>query len=344
MSESTIVITESPASWLHPFFQQKRYSSVTVVVDDHTAVHCYPLIRTALPLHQVIQLPAGEEFKNLATCTLIWQKLTDRQIDRHGLMIVLGGGVLGDMAGFCAATYKRGIDFVLIPTTLLAQADASVGGKLGIDFNHFKNHIGVFQLPVATVVSPVFLKTLPASELRSGFAEVVKHCLLDSPHAWQSITTKTLAHQDWAAWVAHSVAFKEKITRQDPTEKGLRKVLNLGHTVGHAVETASLEREPRLLHGEAIAAGLITEAFISTQRGWLPEATLSEITRYLTDTFGAPGQQLQAKSIVANARQDKKNKSNRILAVLLRDIGKPEWDVEVSEKEIEASWRYYQSL
>lgn len=344
MSESNIVITEAPATWLHPFFQQKRYSSVTVVVDEHTAVHCYPHIRTALPVHHVIQLPAGEEFKNLATCTLIWQKLTDRQVDRHGLMVVLGGGVLGDMAGFCAATYKRGIDFILIPTTLLAQADASVGGKLGIDFNHFKNHLGVFQLPVATVVSPLFLKTLPMAELRSGFAEVVKHCLLDGPEAWQSVKAQKLAEQDWAARVAHSVDFKEKITRQDPTEKGLRKVLNLGHTIGHAAETASLEGEHRLLHGEAIAAGLVAEAFLSTQKGWLPQAELTEITDYLIDTFGTPGQTISGKSIVANARQDKKNKSNRILAVLLRDVGKPEWDVEVSEKEIEASWQYYQSL
>ncbi|MCU0419848.1 MAG: 3-dehydroquinate synthase [Cyclobacteriaceae bacterium] len=344
MSDSNVFITDTPGVWLNQFLQQKRYSSLTVVVDDHTATHCYPLIRAALPLHHIIQLPAGEEFKNLATCTLIWQKLTDRHIDRHGLVIVLGGGVLGDMAGFCAATYKRGIDFLLVPTTLLAQADASVGGKLGIDFNHFKNHIGVFHLPVATLVSPLFLKTLPVSELRSGFAEVVKHCLLDGPEAWQSVTAQTLAEQNWATWVAHSVALKENITRQDPTEKGLRKVLNLGHTIGHAVETASLESEHRLLHGEAIAVGLMAEAFLSTQKGWLPESSLQEITHYLTATFGTPGQTLSGRAVLANARQDKKNKSNRILVVLLRDIGKPEWDVEVSEKELEASWQYYQSL
>lgn len=343
MTESRVFLSDSPASWLNQFLSQKRYSSITVLVDDQTATHCYPLIRTVLPTHHIVQIPSGEEFKNLATCTLIWQKLTDRQVDRHGLMIILGGGVLGDLAGFCAATFKRGIDFLLIPTTLLAQVDASVGGKLGIDFNHFKNHIGVFQLPIATLVAPAFLKTLPLAEMRSGFAEVIKHALIDSLEAWKAIQVQSWEKLDWKDLIQHSIQLKEAITRKDPTEKDVRKVLNLGHTIGHAIETASLETNQRLLHGEAVAIGLIMEAFISHQKGWLAKDDLTQITTYILDIFGKNGSELVIDVILKNAFQDKKNRSNRILAVLLKEIGKPEWDVEISTEEIQSSWNYYLS-
>jgi 3-dehydroquinate synthase len=343
MTESRVFLSDNPAYWLNQFLSQKRYSSITVLVDDQTAIHCYPLIRTVLPTHHIVQIPSGEEFKNLATCTLIWQKLTDRQVDRHGLMIILGGGVLGDMAGFCAATFKRGIDFLLIPTTLLAQVDASVGGKLGIDFNHFKNHIGVFQLPVATLVAPAFLKTLPLAEMRSGFAEVIKHTLIDSLEAWKAIHVQSWEKLDWKNVIQHSIQLKEAITREDPTEKGMRKVLNLGHTIGHAIETASLETNQRLLHGEAVAIGLIMEAFISHQKGWLANEQLTQITTYILGIFGKKGSNLMIEVILKNVFQDKKNRGNRILAVLLQEIGKPAWDVEISEEEIRSSWEYYLS-
>jgi 3-dehydroquinate synthase len=343
MTESRVFLSDNPASWLNQFLSQKRYSSITVLVDDQTATHCYPLIRTVLPTHHIVQIPSGEEFKNLATCTLIWQKLTDRQVDRHGLMIILGGGVLGDLAGFCAATFKRGIDFLLIPTTLLAQVDASVGGKLGIDFNHFKNHIGVFQLPIATLVAPAFLKTLPLAEMRSGFAEVIKHALIDSLEAWKATQVQSWEKLDWKDLIQHSIQLKEAITRKDPTEKGLRKVLNLGHTIGHAIETASLETNQRLLHGEAVAIGLIMEAFISHQKGWLAKDDLTQITTYILGIFEKNGSELVIEAILKNVFQDKKNRSNRILAVLLKEIGKPEWDVEITAEEIQSSWEYYLS-
>ena len=187
----------------------KDYSQIAVLSDSNTIKYCYPFIQSYLPKHQVIEAQAGEEHKTLDTCTLIWQKLTDLNFDRHSLLIVLGGGVLGDMGGFCAATFKRGIDFILMPTTLLSQVDASVGGKLGIDFNNFKNHIGVFCEPQSTIIHAPFLKTLPERELRSGFAEVIKHCLISDELMWQIIRQKELGEQDWETLVKHSVDFKK---------------------------------------------------------------------------------------------------------------------------------------
>ncbi|MEJ0032353.1 MAG: 3-dehydroquinate synthase family protein [Bacteroidota bacterium] len=225
------------ASLLKEFFEKKAYSQVVVLTDRNTRLHCYPLVAENIPSHEIIEIEAGETFKNIDTCQVIWQRMTDLRLDRHALLVVLGGGVLGDMGGFCAATYKRGIDFLLLPTTLLAQVDASVGGKLAIDFNGIKNHIGVFQLPVSTLIGPEFLKTLPFRELRSGFAEVIKHCIIGDQKMWNVIRAKDVAGQDWETVIRHSVEFKTGVVTEDPKEKGRRKILNFGHTIGHALET-----------------------------------------------------------------------------------------------------------
>src|SRR5690606_28082281 len=233
------------------------YSRVVVLVDEHTKALCYPRIAAGLPAHDVIVIPPGEEQKTIDTCVTIWDQMTALHLDRHAVVIVLGGGVLGDMGGFCAATYKRGIDFVLVPTTLLSLVDASIGGKLGIDFNNFKNHIGVFQLPALILLHDGFLATLTENELRSGYGEVVKHTLISDAAMWQRISRRTLAEQDWAALIHHSVTFKADVVTEDPREKGRRKILNAGHTVGHALESYFISSGRRILHGEAIAAGLV---------------------------------------------------------------------------------------
>src|SRR5688572_16147002 len=178
MLPKNILLTQNPGPSLQNFIAERKYSGIAVLADEHTLAFCYPLLKDFLPAHSLIKIPSGEESKNLPTCSIIWQAMTDARLDRHAVLIMIGGGVLSDMGGFCAATYKRGIDFITVPTTLLAQADASVGGKLGIDFNHFKNHIGVFQQPALTLLHSNFLKTLPRAELRSGFAEVIKHALI----------------------------------------------------------------------------------------------------------------------------------------------------------------------
>lgn len=337
-------IHSEPELLIRNFFKDKSYSKVSVLTDTNTATACYPKIKSQLPPHTVFQIEAGEEAKNLTTCSAIWQKLTDEHFDRHSLLLILGGGVIGDMGGFCAATYKRGIDFVLMPTTLLAQVDASIGGKLGIDFNHYKNHIGVFQTPVTTLISPEFLKTLPERELRSGFAEIIKHCLISDAQTWEVIHTKTLQQQDWNELIAHSVKFKSKVITEDPKEKGLRKILNFGHSTGHAIESHFLNSGNRLFHGEAIAIGMITESFIGMKKGLISKADLDQITQYVLSIFGKVDNVNDDKAILDTIYQDKKNKGNKILMALTKGIGQAVWDIEVNEGEIKESLAFYRSL
>ncbi len=339
-----VLIDSNASQLLNGFLQDVTFTQLAVLVDENTQKYCYPLIQSALPPHHVIEVKAGEECKNLITCTHIWQQLTDLQFDRHALVLVLGGGVLGDMGGFCAATYKRGINFILMPTTLLAQVDASVGGKLGIDFANFKNHIGVFQQPVATLISPQFLSTLPQRELRSGFAEIVKHCLIADKNKWTEIIQTDLQHQNWQSLIAHSVQIKQHITDADPREKGMRKTLNFGHTLGHAVETFFLGTENRLFHGEAIAVGMVMESFIAQKKNLLSESELNSISNYLLSIFGKASSQMDVHEIIALTSQDKKNKGAKVLMALPQGIGQAIWDVEVSEKEMAEAMDYYFGL
>jgi 3-dehydroquinate synthase len=342
MPESFTIHPE-PEKLLNDFFRDQSYSQIGVLTDTHTVEVCYPLIQSALPKHTLLKVSAGEEFKNLDTCIQVWQKMTDLNFDRHSLLLVLGGGVLGDMGGFCAATYKRGISFVLMPTTLLAQVDASIGGKLGIDFNHYKNHIGIFQQPVTTLISSAFLKTLPERELRSGFAEIIKHCLISDVTMWNVIQQKPLLSQNWEELISHSVKLKSSIIEKDPHEKGLRKILNFGHSIGHAVETHFLASGQRLFHGEAIAIGMIAEAFIAVKKGLLIESELKQISNYLLEVFG----KVEELNVTANQDilniiyQDKKNKGSKILMALTQGLGKAVWDVEVNEDEIVQALAYY---
>lgn len=300
-----------------------------VLVDTNTRM-CYDSISKYLPAHGVVEVEAGEDHKNLETASIIWEKLTDAGLDRQSVLVIIGGGVLGDMGGFCASTYKRGIDFVLMPTTLLSQVDASIGGKLGIDFMGFKNHVGVFREPAATLICPAFLKSLPKRELRSGFAEVIKHCIISDKEKWEEIKALEFDQQDWEPLIRHSVAFKSYVVTKDPFEKGLRKILNFGHTMGHALETCSLNTADRLFHGEAIAAGMIAECYISNKLGMMSATDESEVKSYLLKTFG----NIKIPSMtdfMPAIRHDKKNLGKKILMALPERVGSAVWDVEVSE-------------
>ena len=345
MLPDNILLTEDPTRDLQDFLYKKQYSRLALLMDENTSMQCYQVIESVLPECLKIIVKSGEEEKNLNTCISIWQAMTDQSLDRHAALIVLGGGVLGDMGGFCAATYKRGIDFILIPTTLLAQADASIGGKLGVDFNHFKNHIGVFQKPQLTLLYSGFFRTLPQPELRSGFAEVIKHALISDKSIWAEISGKSLAEQDWDLLVQHSVAFKARITTEDPTEKGIRKILNAGHTIGHALESYLLSNGRKIMHGEAVAAGLICEAGIAKNRKMLTENEFQEITGYIMKVFGKVAfSEIEINHISILALQDKKNKDNKILCVLQDGIGRARWDCEISLEEVNDALAVYRSL
>lgn len=332
------------AETLPTFIEQINPSAIAVLADNHTYRHCYPLVKPLLPKHSLIRIRAGEEQKHLGTCQTIWDALTRANFDRHALVLNLGGGVIGDMGGFCAATYKRGIAFAQLPTTLLSQVDASVGGKLGIDFQGLKNHIGVFRLPDAVLIDATFLQTLPYGELRSGFAEIIKHCLIADADMWHKIRRSELEDQNWIELVAHSVAVKERVVAQDPTEKGLRKILNFGHTLGHAIETHFLDNpRRRLLHGEAIAVGMVAEAFIAHKKGMIDETLLAQIEEYLFAVYGkARIKEEDVEPILTLTLQDKKNRGGQVLMSLLDGPGSCAYDVPVTKTEMKQGLNYYQ--
>lgn len=319
------------------------HTGVAVLVDENTRRHCYEKIKNQLPAHSLIEIPAGEKHKNLGTCQQVWQALTNAGLDRHSLLVVVGGGVAGDLGGFCASTYKRGIDFIIIPTTLLAMADASIGGKTGVDFAGLKNHVGTFTLPLATWIATDFLETLPVPELRSGFAEIIKHALMSNRAMWDKIRRKSLDEQDWPKLVRHSIKFKSVVVRKDPKEKGLRKVLNFGHSLGHALESYFLDTRTPLLHGEAIAAGMVLEAHIAVGKKLMTKADLDGIASYIHQVFGKIELPVAEKLLPA-LRQDKKNKGNAILMALPKSIGKAVYDIPVSEREIRSALGFYQTF
>lgn len=338
-----ILISTDLKSALADFFSQHNYTAIAVIVDENTHEHCYPLVRDFLPEHIVIEIKSGEEEKNLTTCHTIWSALTNNQFDRKGLVINLGGGVIGDMGGFAAATYKRGVEFMNLPTTLLAQVDASVGGKLGIDFDGFKNHIGMFKNPERVFINVDFLKTLSAREVRSGYAEVIKHALIADATYWPILISRSFDTQDFGKHVKHSVMVKRKVVTDDPEEKGYRKILNFGHTIGHAVETKYLTRETgRLLHGEAIAIGMIAESFLSTKLTALSQSEMNEIVDYIMSVYDCQMiVENDFEEIVQNTYQDKKNVGKIVKASLLSEIGTCEFDIAISKEDVLESLDFY---
>jgi len=325
------------------YLDGRSYTHVVVIVDENTAVHCLPKISGLIGEHMVVEIPSGEQNKTLTTCEAIWQAMVDCEMDRHGLVINLGGGVIGDMGGFAASCYMRGVDFVQIPTTLLSQVDASVGGKLAVDFNGLKNFIGLFQNPKAVLVDPSFLKTLIPAELRSGYAEMVKHALIQDADIWKRLTAMS-AWQDNANLeeIYQSIKVKEKVVLHDPKEGGLRKILNYGHTVGHAIETLSFETERPYLHGEAIAMGMVAEAYLSQLHTGLAVDQLQEIVDYFLAVYPGLSTEVLKRydAVIDILKRDKKNKGGKYMFSLLKSIGDCTYDIEVDDADLRASLDY----
>ena len=337
-----VTLTNNLAETLVALLQNYSFSQLGVIVDENTERACYPLIRPLLPEHTVGRIRSGERHKNLMTCTQLWEWMTEARFDRQALLLNLGGGVIGDMGGFCAATYKRGLRFVNLPTTLLSQVDASVGGKLGIDFQGYKNHIGLFQDPLRVIIHPKFLETLPPAELRSGFAEVIKHSLIADADYWPVVRQTPMKKQDWPAVIAHSVALKARVVAQDFREGGVRKILNFGHTIGHAIESHYLDTDEHLLHGEAVAVGMVAETYLSQKHCGLPPDQAHEITAFLLATYGhRPVPETSFDAIVALAQQDKKNKQSQVQCSLLEKIGAATFDVPITAEDIREAVKHY---
>ena len=340
---SNVLFTSDTSLTLNKIIAEGGYDAIALLADENTAQHCWPKLKLDRQV-DIIQIRSGEERKHLGTCEAIWKEMTDLRLSRKSLLINLGGGVIGDMGGFIASTYKRGIHFVNVPTTLLSQVDASIGGKLGIDFHGLKNHIGIFQEPHSVLLDTGFLETLSERELRSGFAEMLKHGLIEDKDHWEKLTASSFAvDRNWNELLRPSVEVKGRVVAEDPREQGLRKILNFGHTLGHAIETYFLSTERRLLHGEAIAAGMILEGFLSTKVSGLDQEGLAKMCQYLMDTYGKHGLP-PVSEVMELMKHDKKNVDGKINFSLLQDIGKCAWDQEVSQESIKAAFEFYENL
>ena len=268
---------------LSRFIEENNYSNIFILVDDKTNAFCLPLFLPYLATKktiEIIEIESGESEKNITTCVEIWSALTELNGDRKSIIINVGGGVVTDIGGFVASTFKRGIDFIHIPTTLLGMVDAAIGGKNGVDLGNLKNQVGVINIPKMVLIDSQYLETLPQTEMRSGLAEMLKHGLIfDSGYWTQFLDLKAIDFADFDALIYRSVEIKNEIVMQDPTENGIRKALNFGHTLGHAIESYFLENDTKktLLHGEAVAIGMILESHISMQKNLISETEYAEI-------------------------------------------------------------------
>ena len=293
------------------------YNQLAILVDENTRKDCLPIFLKATNIDAIIvEISSGEEHKNLEKCQLIWNALSSHNFDRNSLLINLRGGVIGDMGGFAASTYKRGIDFIQIPTSLLAMVDASVGGKLGVDFAYLKNQIGVFNNPKAVLINTVFLNSLPKNQLLSGFAEVVKHALIADKCYWKEIKTTPLEKMNWASIILQSLVIKNNIVTQDPLDTGERKKLNFGDTFGHAIESFYLKLGNPILHGEAISLGMILESNLSK----INKEEKNEIASFISNTFSIP-KKPPLRALLEWMKSDKKNRKEKINFTLLNGVG-----------------------
>ena len=327
-----------------------------VLTDSHTKVHCLPLFAESIGnfSYHLLTLEAGEVTKNLTSVQLVWDFLLKHRATREAVLVNLGGGMITDLGGFAAATYMRGIRFVNIPTTLLAMVDASSGGKTGFDYKGVKNAIGTFTPPLATLIHLDFLRTLPAEELLSGFAEMLKHALIASQEEWVNLLQllqEELPHEQLVEALGStgvlqaSIAIKEKVVAQDPHETGLRKILNFGHTVGHAIESAALEHNA-LPHGYCVLWGMVAEVYLSVVKLGCPREVLQQLTQIMLQYYGRPQCNCkQREQLIQRMYQDKKNSANRTPNfTLLRAVGEPEINQYVSEKDIDEALEYLFSL
>ncbi len=342
------VIFEDDLNELQSFLIDHDYSQLLILVDRNTNDHCLPQLQACIPDivdYDIIEIDPGEENKNIDFCIGVWKTMLDFGADRKALMLNLGGGVVTDLGGFAAATFKRGIDFINVPTTLLSQVDASVGGKTGIDLDNVKNIIGTFTQPKAVFISNRFLETLDDKQLRSGFAEVIKHGLIQDRNLFNECLQIELPNIPEDI-VYKSVAIKNEVITTDPYEKGLRKILNFGHTIGHAIEGYSLINDQNpLLHGEAIAIGMICEGFISKKLNNFDDSELQTMVTYLTSIYPSyPIQQSIYPQLIELMKNDKKNEDNRVGFALLRNIGECDFNKFVDEDDIIESLDYYNEL
>lgn len=284
---------------------------------------------------EIFEIEAGEESKNLEIASQIWSGLLESNADRHSVILNIGGGVVTDLGGFIASIYKRGIPFVHIPTSVMAMCDAAIGGKTGIDFNFYKNAIGTFCEPLATLIYPHFIKTLPPSELKSGYAEMLKHAVIADSQLFTALESIEIDNADHIAlFIERSATIKHEIVSSDFLEKGRRKILNFGHTIGHALESCMLEKGAPISHGHAVALGMLAESALAAQIGSLLQSEYFKIQSIIEANYPKPSG-IHFEEIISFIRNDKKNKKSQILFALPDGLGNAQWDIFISEQDIQ---------
>lgn len=343
-----VLFTSETYEELGAYLKQQDYSKIFIITDSNTHEYCLPhflaLLPTEIPF-EIIEIEPGEANKNIQTCISIWEVLSELQADRRSVILNVGGGVVTDLGGFIASTFKRGLDHIQIPTSLLAMVDASIGGKTGIDLQGIKNQIGTFSDPKMVLVDVTYLQSLPSRELRAGYAEMLKHALIYDSSYWEVLKdTSSIDFNDLEDLIFHSIYIKDQIVREDPKELGIRKALNFGHTLGHALESHFLTKSDQeiLLHGEAIAIGMVLESYLSYQTGTLPKEAYEQIKSVITAIFPAIAMDRQDQQAVKLwLKHDKKSVKNEVQFVLLNGIGNFKINQPISETHIDQAFEEY---
>ncbi len=347
-NDSIIHFNDTCYSSLNQHLKENNFSKIFILVDENTHQYCLgkflKKLETTVTV-EIIEIESGEINKTIDTCSGVWNALSELDADRKSLMINIGGGVITDLGGFVACTFKRGIDYINVPTTLLSMVDASVGGKTGVDLGHLKNQIGVISNPNLVLIDTEFLDTLPKDQMRSGMAEMLKHGLITGENYWnkfQDLTKLTL--DDLDELIHESVIIKKNVVEEDPFENGLRKTLNYGHTLGHAIESYFLSNPNKttLLHGEAIVIGMILASYISTELLNFPRETTNSIKDLFIGYYGkVEFAEADYPEIIELLKYDKKNNHGNINFVLLEEIGKCKIDCLVGNNIILKAFEYY---
>lgn len=345
----SIIIGENSLPSLNKFITKKNYSKYIIICDDHTLEKCLPTLLFHCPkLHEaeIIELESGEDKKNINTCIQVWGALTDIVADKKSLIINLGGGVVTDLGGFVASTFKRGVEFINIPTTLLAMVDASVGGKTGIDFEGIKNHIGSTQNPQAIYINPEFLKTLDTRQIKNGYAEIIKIALIADKVFWNKLKKlKEIDEFYTEEIITKAIELKNKIVLTDFYEQHLRKSLNFGHSIGHALESALIQQQKDILHGEAVIAGMYMESMIAHALKLISVKEKTEIQDYLKRLFKPISiSKKTQQSILHYITHDKKNEAGKLCFSLPKPIGKFQLYNDVAINLIEEAINAYIKL
>lgn len=341
----TQMYMEQPWSSLKKQLSEMSCSSVFLIMDEHTHHYCKPhfMQNSGLDFFNETIVPAGESSKSLDTCRRVWEAWMLHGMDRQSLVICLGGGMICDLGGFCASVFMRGVQSIYVPTTLMAMADAAIGGKTGVNFSASKNILGTFSLPLSVVIDTGFLSTLPERQIRSGFVEIIKHSLIYSPAYYHELMEEAwpISAEKMVPWIQRSIETKLDFIHHDLHDHGKRKALNFGHTIGHAIEACSFETGNPLLHGEAIALGMICEMHISALRYAWPEGLHASILKWIR-TFApkiAWGEAFLNK-VLSRLQADKKRNKGEVLYSLLEKPGIPVLDQKVSQTELLESFEY----